>query len=324
MKRKNLKTFFLFSLFSLLFFLGCSQEALYNNLNQEDANKVMVLLQQNGIPAELKQKSIQNETFWSIAVKKEDMSRARELIVTSQIISPRAPGLQEIYQAKGGGGWIKTPAEERARYLLALKGEIVNSLKKLPNVVDVDVVLNTPEQDDLGLREKKHPTASVVIKAISPKPGESSLNEIQVQQFVANSVEGMSPRDVSVLLHFMAPMGKGLKPGESVILPKGPALVDLRRGLEPETESSRLMGLKLDTASKERLKIYLIIFFFVLVVLSAALIVSIIQTSRTRHELKALRSGGEEHPALPEGTAGGGGAPRLESPEDEDEEGPME
>ena len=322
MKRKKLKTFFLFTFCLLLF--GCAQEVLYNNLNQEDANKVMVLLQQNGINAQLEQKIVQNETFWTIRVGKEEMARARELIVTSQVISPRAPGLQEIYQGKGGGGWIKTPAEERARYLLALKGEIVNSLKKLPNVVDVDVVLNTPEQDDLGLQEKKHPTASVVINAISPKPGESALNEIQIQQFVANAVEGMSSRDVSVLLHLMAPIGKGLKPGESVILPKGPALVDLRRDKEPEAESSsRLMGLKLDLASKERLKIYLIILFLVLVILSAALIISIVQTSRTRHELKALRSG-EEHPALPGGMMGGGGSPRLEAPENEEEEPPME
>lgn len=307
-------------MFYVLCSVGCANQVLYNNLAQDDANKVMVLLQQNGINAELEQKIIQNEAFWTIRVRKEDMARARELVVTSQVISPRAPGLKEIYQGKGAGGWIKTPAEERSRYILALKGEIINSLKKLPNVVDVDVVLNIPEEEALGLEKKKHPTASVVIKGITPQAGESALAEIQVQQFVANAVEGMSPRDVSVLLHFMAPVGKGLKPGESVILPKGPVFVDLKKDKKMEEEESpvRLMGLKLDTASKERLKIYLIIFFLILVILSTALIVVIVQTSRTRHELKALRAGGGGGPALPGGAEEG--QPRLEAPEKDEEE----
>ena len=283
-KRKSLNIFF-FCLLTM-FVAACSGAVLYDNLDQEDANKVMVLLQQNGIEATLLQEIKQNETVWSIKVPPEQMSKARALIVTHQIISPRAPGLQEVYQGKGSGGWIKTPAEERARYLLALKGEIINSLKRIPQVVDVDVVLNMPEEDSLS-SEKKRPTASVVIKSQSPQAGESGLSEVKIQEFVANSVEGLAPRDVSVLLHFMAPEGKMLKPGDTLILPKGAGEV----AAAPEIPTSRLMGLKLDTTSRERLKIYLILFFGVLVVISIALLVVILQGGRVRQELKMLKAG---------------------------------
>lgn len=301
--------------FLVLGLAACAQETLYHQLTQEDANKVMVLLEQHGIEAKLKQQMIQNEMSWSIEVKKEDLPRARELVVTSEVISPRSPGLKEIYQGKGSGGWIKTPAEERARYLLALKGELVNSIKKLPNVVDTDVVLNIPQEDDFGLKEKKHPTASVVIKTQSPAVGETPLSEVQIQQFVANAVEGMSPRDVSVLLHFVAPLGTKLKPGETILLPKGPFTKGTKAAEAPMIES-QLMGLKLNPSSKERLKIYLIIFFFVLVLLSAALIFSILQMSRAREELRVLKG---TPPALK--GKGEEASARLEAPKEEEEEG---
>lgn len=312
--KKSIRSLLLLA--SCFLLLHCGQEILYNQLAQEDANKVMVLLQQHGIKAKLEQQVIQNEMFWRVKVSQEDIARARQLVVASQVISPKAPGLKEIYEGKGSGGWIKTPAEERARYLLALKGELVNSIKKLPNVVDADVVLNIPQKDDFGLKVVPHPTASVVIKAQPPIEGETALNEVQVQQFVANAVEGMSPRDVSVLLHMMAPLGKELKPGETILLPKGPFPSKGDKSLAIEAEGqAQLMGLKLNPASKERLKIYLMIFFVILILLSAALVFSILQMSRAREELRALK--GVPVQAL---KGGGAEAPQLEAPREEEEE----
>ncbi|MDO8526549.1 MAG: hypothetical protein Q7T03_02555 [Deltaproteobacteria bacterium] len=290
-KRKSIRAFSFFFVLCILL-TACGEVVLYNDLSQEDANKVMVLLQQNGINALLEQEIKQNEVVWILKVNKENLSKARELIVTSNVISPRSPGLQEIYQGKGSGGWIRTPAEERARYILALKGEIINSLKKMPEVVDVDVVLNTPQEEEINLGEKKKPTASIVIKAQTPQHGATTLQESKIQEFVANSVEGMSPRDVSIMINYAAPMATILRPGETITLPKTSENKTLNLENKNESAPVRLMGLKLDLDSRERLKIYLIVFFGVLVLLSIALIVSIIQSSRVRNELKALKGGG--------------------------------
>ena len=298
------------SLLLSFFLTACGEAALYNDLSQEDANKVMVLLQQNGIKASLSQVVKQNDVFWSITVPEENLSKAREIIVTSNVISPRAPGLKEVYQGKGSGGWIRTPAEEQARYLLALKGEIINSLKKLPDVVDVDVVLNVPKEEEIGDVEKKHPAASVVIKAHTPKPGESGLSEIKVQEFVANSVEGMSPRDVTVILHYIAPSGTIVRPGETVTLPLD--ISKTKAAQEAQEASVPLMGLKLDSSSRDRLKVYLIVFFAVLVILSIALIIMIIQAGRVRNELKNIK--GEGHSGAIEGEVMGE-KPRLRGPD---------
>lgn len=307
-KRKPNKFFLLFLLFSFLFFTSCGQEVLYNNLNQEDANKVMVLLEQHGIHPSLDSEVKQNETFWTIKIASADVARARELIVTSQVITPKAPSLQDVYQTKGGGSWIKTPAEERARYLLALKGEVVNALRRLPEVIDADVVLNIPETAKLGSKEASRPTASVIIKSQKPKAGESGLSEVTIQQWVANTVEGLAARDVVVMIHFIAPLGTTLRPGDTVTLPGvGESVDEHGRILAPTTP---LMGLALDPKSRARLKIYLVIFFSVLVLLSLGLILTIMQSSRQRQEIKSLK-GGE----TPQQLEGGGETqrPKLRS-----------
>lgn len=282
----------------LLLLAGCNEKILYSDLTQTDANKVMVLLEKNGVPAQLTSERKQNETIWIVKVTEENMPRARELIVGSEVISPKAPDLSDVYQQDGGWG-IKSPAEEKARYLLALKGEIVNSLKKLPDVIDADVVINIPEQPRLGSKEKARPTASVVIKAKKPELGESSLSELSLQQWVANTVDGLAPRDVAVMIHYSIPIGKALLPGDSVTLPGvGESVIvpDIET-LDTQGGEENLMGLKLSGESKSRLKLYLVIFFGVLVALSLALIIVIIQNSRNRQELKQLRSG-EPLPAI--------------------------
>lgn len=292
--------------------IGCQREVLYDHLSQEDANKVLVLLQKHGIEASLGSVEKQNEVSWNLQVSKNDLPRARELIVSSNIISPKSPGLKEIYQAEGSGSWIKTPAEERARYLLALKGEVVNALKRLPDVVEADVVLNIPEPTKLG-REQKRPTASVVIKAQKPQLGESALSEVVIQQWVSNTVEDLAPRDVSVLINYVAPIGTTLRPGETVTLPHTPGSGE--EAATPEGSVVRLMGLQLNPASRQRLKVYLLVFFTILVLLSLALIVTILQSRRTRQELKALQ-GGETPLVLEEG----GARPRLPPGKQEEEE----
>lgn len=275
-----------------LFLTACNEKTLYSDLSQTDANKVMVLLEKNGLPATLVSERKQNETVWVITVKEEHMPRARELIVGSEVISPKAPDLSEVYQQ--GSGWgIKSPSEERARSQLALKGEIINSLKKLPEVIDADVVINIPEPLRLGSKEKQRPTASVVIKAKKPEVGEPALSELTLQQWIANTVDGLASRDVAVMIHYMIPVGKPLHPGESTLLPNvGTSKIVPDFGeLAESNREEELMGLKLSEQSKQRLKLYLVIFFGVLVVLSLALIIVIIQNSRARQEIKQLQSG---------------------------------
>ncbi len=294
---QNLKV----AILCLVLLAGCQKAVLYHELAEEDANSILVALEQENIHANKEQEIRQNEVSWNITLERKDLPRARALLVAKNLPKKRELGLSGVYKEKG---LIPTPDEQKARFLLALKGEIINSLEHLPEVVDADVVLNVPMREEFNRAEKQRPTASVVIKAILPPDGRSALSEMKVQEFVANTVEGLAPRDVTVLISYLPSGGRSLRPGETLVLP-GAAKVS-----ETEPEAAKpmheLMGIRVEESSKDRLKMYLILFFGLLVVLAGALIVTIVQASRFRREIHDLRSGG----AI-EGEVAGAGPPRL-------------
>lgn len=295
---------------TVLFLVGCTRIELYQNLTEEDANEMLVLLSENGVKARKKKDVVQNEVSYSIEVPESEMVRARSLLVRHNLPRRRELGLTGVYKEKG---LIPTPDEQKARFLLALKGEIINSIEKIPQIVDADVVLNVPTKDEFAGAESKHrqrPTASIVLKVKPLDGGEAPLSEAKIQEFVSNAVEGMNPRDVTVVLTYLPSEGAKFKTGDvKTLTPRG-----VLAGQQPESPppifSSEIIGLKLDEESKDRLKVYLLIFFLVLVILSAALIVVIIQGSRVRKQLAELQMQVGDHPAL-EGHIMNEGPPEL-------------
>jgi len=291
---------------------ACNRVELYGNLSEDDANEILVLLSENDIRTQKKKETRQNEVFYSILVSSDDVAKARSLLVQHNLPRRRQLGLTGVYKEKG---LIPTPDEQKARFLLALKGELINSLAKIPDVVDADVVLNVPTADefaDAELKKQKRPTASVVLKVKPEAVTNRTVTEAKVQQFVANGVEGLNPRDVTVIISYLSDTGRTVKPGEVVNLPPG-APSGSKLPSTPAAELSQtLIGLTLDEPSKSRLKIYLLIFFIVLLLLSAVLILAIVQGSRMRRELSAFKEGGGQ-PAV-EGEVLHEGPPRLGAP----------
>jgi len=268
----------------IVLFSACNDIDLYQNLTEGDANEMLVLLSENGIDAEKKEKIQQNEMSYSIAVAKEDMAKARSLLVQYNLPRHRELGLSGVYSDKG---LIPTPDEQKARYLLALKGEIINSLESIPNIVDAEVVLNIPKKNDFASEEVRHqqrPTASVVLKFEPTIKGLPPVSESKLQEFVANAVEGMNPRDVTVIISYLPEKDKHQIATNSTesALPIHKIESEHPKTDIASTDLEYMIGLYLEKKSKNRLKTYLLIFFLVLILLSATLIIVIVQLSRMR------------------------------------------
>jgi type III secretion protein J len=310
-RRTILKQFF--TLLTLLIFMtvvGCGRIELYQDLSEQDANEILVLLAENGIKANKKKTIVQNEASYSIEVPEDEMVRARGLLVRHNLPRRKELGLTGVYKDKG---LIPTPDEQKARYILALKGEIINSLERIPQILDADVVLNVPQKDEFASAEaqkKQRPTASIVLRVEPNAYGADALTEPKIQQFVANAVEGMNPRDVTVIVSYI-PVSNRSKRGELNAPSKtpfagslggngiqAPGLAPKGAGSPPPVMTHELVGLNLDSESRDRLKVYLLIFFLILVILSVALIVVIIQGSRMRRTLNALKGPAGEYPAI--------------------------
>jgi type III secretion protein J len=298
----------------LLVLTACGKEILYQDLEERDANEILVVLYKHGIDAfKLKQEGTQ-EVAYMVQVPRDKIQDARRILVENNLPRKKELGFSGICKEKG---LIPTPEEEKCRKLLALKGEIINSLERVPGVIDADVVLNIPEVSEFASEDqaKKRPTASAVIRVKKGDVG-YDVREGNIQRFISNTVENLDPRDVTVIISYVE------SPQE--ILAKGPQNPsEVSEGTAGEGEPlATIAGLTLEQDSLKRFKIYAIVFLVVLIGISIALILNVIKLTRMRQELKVSRAQGAAGgtPLLEGGGQAGG--PPLQSGEAQKAEHP--
>lgn len=281
LKRNVIRNFCL--LFVCVFILaGCGAESLYQELSERDANEILVVLFQSGIDADKIRVEKPQEVNYSIEVPKDKIHQARSLLVENNLPRKKELGFSGICKEKG---LIPTPEEEKCRRLLALKGEIINSLERVPGVIDADVVLNIPEVNEFSTEEdaKKKPTASAVLRVRKALAGEE-FSESRIQRFISNSVENLDPRDVSVILSYVVPPQK--------LIAEGPKAGGGKVAAPVGAKLATIAGLTLAKPSVKRFKIYAVVMLLVLLCVSGALIVNVIKMTKMRQELKVSRAQG--------------------------------
>jgi type III secretion protein J len=303
------------SLTATLLFTSCGKEGLYQELDEPDANEILVVLFQNGIEADKLIVEGTQEVTYSVTVPKKDIQKARKVLVDNNLPRKKELGFSGICKEKG---LIPTPEEEKCRRLLALKGEIINSLERIPGVVDADVVLNIPEISEFATPEEvssKKTSASAVIR-VKKNMMSADLQESRVQRFISNSVENLDPRDVAVIISLVSPPEEALAEGPKK--PLGPKAGPI---VSPKSLTT-IVGLTLSVESLKRFKIYAVGILMVLLGISAALILNVIKLTKMRQELKVFRAQGGQGmaaatstPLLEEGSQAA--APQLQSGEGE-------
>lgn len=276
--------------------LACQKNVLLNDLEQRDGNEILVLLAQNGISADKEAITAQQKTTWTLYVSSRDEQRARELLVHHHLPKSRELGLEGICKESG---MIPTPKTEKCRELLAIKGEIINSLRSIPSVVSADVVINIPDKEEFPdpNAPQPRPTASVIVQ-VKPMVGVDELTEAQIQRFVANAITGMDLRDVAVIIGRLNPPAVIRVDGVSVVdsdVAQDAEITDEEPDQIPEEASETAV-------TKFRTVVILFLIFFILI--SGALIILLIRMARMRQKGTGAKVGavGMPNPALPERT----------------------
>jgi type III secretion protein J len=179
-----------------LVLIGCAED-LEHNLTEQDANEILVLLQENGIDSSKRKEEGGNEPTFVIRVGKGDYRQAAKLLSQYSLPHPKSPGLEIFLQTKG---MIPTQTEERAMLMQALGGEVSKALQKVDNVLEVRTIVNVPENNDLTQPDKKPlPSAAVLVKYRANVEGKQPLNDIDLRNFVARSLPDMRAENVAVI-----------------------------------------------------------------------------------------------------------------------------
>lgn len=184
------------------FLTACGgEEQIVHQLDEAEANEIMVILEAKDISGRKVPEAGRVVTY-AVAVPQLDAKKAMRLLVANKLPRPRSQGLKEVYGA-GSGGLIPTKSEEKAKYLMALQGEIERKLKYMPGIVSAHVSVVQPDKDIVRDLDTPPPpsTASVAIvyNAIDER-GTAAVKEDEVKSLVASSVEDLKAINVTVVM----------------------------------------------------------------------------------------------------------------------------
>lgn len=290
-----------------LSFTSCKEIDIVHDLDERDANEILVVLMRHDIFAKKDKVEKNQEVKWFITVKSADEMPARQVLVANNLPKVKLGGLSGICK---DAGLILTPKTEKCREILAYKGEIINSLESIPGVVSADVVLNVPDKEEFPDENAPtpRPTAAVTIQYLKDGRMGSLLTEGQVQQFVSNSVNGLDPRDVAVIITFLesgVPIGTENQGQQTTQGSDGRPLSvnDPQAGTDPSADPTQVVvpatpeegdgevadlssigGLKMDAASAKKFKVVAVLFLVLFLLLTVAFIFVLLRLSRVKKQ----------------------------------------
>lgn len=176
--------------------LACGREELLHDLDERQANEVLVALDEGGVPAS-KARADGAEERWRVEVERGDAARAQRVLADRELPRARPPGLSEVF---GKGSMVPTPTEEHALLLHALSGELARSVEALEGVVTARVHLGLRQPDPLRPGERSAPRASVLVKCRASACAGVRALEPGLRAMIAGAVDGLEPPAVAVVI----------------------------------------------------------------------------------------------------------------------------
>jgi type III secretion protein J len=194
----------------LLLLTGCeSNRVIVNDVEEREANEIIVFLASRGIKADKVPTKTgasvgpdTGPTMWSIAVEEGSITEAMAILNQSGLPRKRGPDLLELFAKQG---LMSTEREEAIRYQAGLEQQIANTIRKIDGVIDADVQLSIPSTTSNtggGLAAQGPPqrvTASVYVKHQGIIDDPNSHLVAKIKRLVAGSVNGLDINDVTVI-----------------------------------------------------------------------------------------------------------------------------
>jgi type III secretion protein J len=174
----------------LALLVGCSNQELYSQLSERQANEMVAVLRSAGIDAE---KQSQEGRF-SVHAPRGDFSNAVRTLNAQGYPRESFDTMGKVFKREG---FVSSPLEERARLMHAMSQEISNTIANIDGVITARVHLVVPERNPLI--DKPQPAAAAVF--IKHRPDRDLSSQItQIKALVVNSIEGLSYDNVTVAL----------------------------------------------------------------------------------------------------------------------------
>lgn len=161
-------------------------------LDEPDANKVVIALDQAGIDAS-KEADPQTEGKFRVSVARDDVGRALVAMREEELPRPKAHG---VLDATDKGQLVPSQAAEHAQLVAGMAGELEKTLSAVDGVLAARVHLNLPPREALREGPPQKSTASVLVEHRGSTP---PLAPEAIQRLVVGGAPGIVPADVAVV-----------------------------------------------------------------------------------------------------------------------------
>lgn len=201
-----LKKLVLFCL--LLLFAGCETNmVIVNDVEEREANEIIVFLASKGIPADKVPSPSTSGAggqanaipLWSIAVPPSRMTEGMAILNQNGLPRIKGTNLLDLFAKQG---LMSSEKEETIRYQAGLAEQIANTIRKIDGVIDADVQLSFPEQQVLPgapNQPQQKATASVYVKHQGVLDDPNSHLVTKIKRLVSGAVNGLDINDVTVI-----------------------------------------------------------------------------------------------------------------------------
>jgi flagellar M-ring protein FliF len=172
---------------------------LYANLSMEDSSQIVAELDKMGVPYDLQMNGTQ------ILVPSEKVMRLRLALAQEGLPASGTLVGYEIFDkndALGTSNFV-----HNVNMVRALEGELARTIGSLASVEKARVHLVLPKRE-LFEREKKEPTASVIVKLRGAAALEKS-EVASIRHLVATAVPGLKPSSITIVDHRGKLLAKG-------------------------------------------------------------------------------------------------------------------
>ena len=197
----QLKSLFLLTTLCLLFTSCENNQSIVANIDEKEANEIVVYLASKGIVA-MKVQGPQNETasnaqpMYDIFVEGDRSVDAMSILNKAGLPRRMGTNLLELF-AKSG--LMSSEREETIRYQAGLAEELKNTIRKIDGVLDADVQLSFPSSEPTPGSPPQKITAAVYVKHQGILDDPNSHMESKIKRLLAGSVNGLNFDNVTVI-----------------------------------------------------------------------------------------------------------------------------
>ena len=188
-----------------IFLVGCeSNQSIVNNVEEREANEIVVYLASKGIAAQKIQGAAPetggNQTAIMYNINVAGNRAVDAMAMLNRVGLPRMQGTT-LLTLFAKSGLVSSDREETIRYQAGQAEELKNIIRKMDGILDADVQISFPPAESSLAPGATPPktTASIYVKHQGVMEDPNSHLESKIKRLVSNSINGLDFENVSVI-----------------------------------------------------------------------------------------------------------------------------